>query len=185
MKLKINSVVGLLTNLRWDWLNLIFLLILLRGGVRSKVIFMTRGGGGVRQKVIFDDEGGRGGKPKSDFWWRGGGGGVQTPPKKDDIIYEQPLINGACPVKFSENVLFDISYWVDASYNYIKNVTQCNPILVRYVSKCIANIYLYTLGKNQLKIYCDRHQGSILCINRSFKQNCPSTCERELAEIIG
>ena len=35
--------------------------------VRSKVIFMTRGGGGVRQKVIFDDEGGRGGKPKSDF----------------------------------------------------------------------------------------------------------------------
>ena len=53
MKLKINSVVGLLINLRWDWLNLIFLLILLRGGVRSKVIFMTRRGGG--------------GKPKSDF----------------------------------------------------------------------------------------------------------------------
>ena len=67
MKLKINSVIGLLTNLRWDWLNLIFLLILLRGGVRSKVIFMTRGGRGVRQKVIFDDKGERGGKPKSDF----------------------------------------------------------------------------------------------------------------------
>ena len=39
----------------------------MRRGVRSKVIFMTRGGGGVRQKVIFDDEGGREGKPKSDF----------------------------------------------------------------------------------------------------------------------
>ena len=68
MKLQIYSVVGLLTNLRWDWLKLnFFLLILWGGGVRSKVIFMTRGGGGVRQKVIFDDKGGRGGKPKSDF----------------------------------------------------------------------------------------------------------------------
>ena len=37
---------------------------------------MTRGEGGVSQKVIFDDEGGRGGS---------------DPPKKDDIIYEQPL----------------------------------------------------------------------------------------------
>ena len=62
MRKKINSVAGLLTNLRWDWLNLIFF-----------VNFIERG---VRSKVIFDDE---------------GGGGVQTPPKKDDIIYEQPL----------------------------------------------------------------------------------------------
>ena len=38
---------------------------------------MTRGGGGVSQKVILHDE---------------GGGGVQTPPKNDDIICEQPLI---------------------------------------------------------------------------------------------
>ena len=67
MKRKIISVVGLLTNLRWDWLRLYFFLILWGGGVRSKVISMTRGGGGVRQKVIFDDEGGRGGRPKSDF----------------------------------------------------------------------------------------------------------------------
>ena len=67
MKSKIIFVVGLLTNLRWDWLNSIFLLILLRGGVKSKVISMTRGGGGVRQKVIFHDEGGRGGQAISDF----------------------------------------------------------------------------------------------------------------------
>ena len=60
MKLKINSVVGLLTNLRWDWLNLIFFVNFLRWWVRSNVIFMTRGGGGVSQKVILDDEGGRG-----------------------------------------------------------------------------------------------------------------------------
>ena len=37
---------------------------------------MIRGGGGVSQKVIFDDK---------------GGGEVQTPPKKHDIINEQPL----------------------------------------------------------------------------------------------
>ena len=37
---------------------------------------MTRGGGGVSQKVILHDEGGRGGP---------------DPPKKDDVIYEQPL----------------------------------------------------------------------------------------------
>ena len=63
MKLKIKSVVGLLTNLRWDWLKLKKNLFKFygEGGVRSKVIFMTRGGGGVRQKVIFDDKGGRGG----------------------------------------------------------------------------------------------------------------------------
>ena len=67
MKLQINSVVGLLTNLGWDWLRLNFFQILWGGGVRSKLISMTRGGGGVRQKVIFDDEGGRGGRPKSDF----------------------------------------------------------------------------------------------------------------------
>ena len=68
LEIKINSVVGLLTNLRWDWLKLFFLLLILWGwGVRSKVIFMMRRGGGVRQKVILDDEGGRGGKPKSDF----------------------------------------------------------------------------------------------------------------------
>ena len=67
MKQEIITVVGLLTNLRWDWLNIIFFVIFLRRWVRSKVIFMTRGGGGVRQKVIFDDEGGRGGRTKSDF----------------------------------------------------------------------------------------------------------------------
>ena len=38
---------------------------------------MIRGGGEVSQKVIFDDQGGK---------------GVQTPPKKHDIINEQPLI---------------------------------------------------------------------------------------------
>ena len=54
MKQKINSVVGLLTNLKWDWLNIIFLIILLRRGVRSKVIFMTRGGGGGgKAKSVF------------------------------------------------------------------------------------------------------------------------------------
>ena len=42
------------------------------------MIFDDEGGRGVSQKVIFDDEGGR---------------GVQTPHKKDDIIYEQPLIS--------------------------------------------------------------------------------------------
>ena len=42
------------------------------------MIFDDEGGRAVRQKVIFDDE---------------GGGRVQTPPKKDDIIYEQPLIS--------------------------------------------------------------------------------------------
>ena len=41
------------------------------------MIFHDKGGGGVSQKVILHDE---------------GGGGVQTPPKKYDIIYEQPLI---------------------------------------------------------------------------------------------
>ena len=39
---------------------------------------MTRGGGGQSQKEIFDNEGGRGGL---------------DPPKKDDIIYEQPLVH--------------------------------------------------------------------------------------------
>ena len=43
MKLENNSVVGLLTNLRWDWLNLIFV------------------------KSDFHEERGRGGKAKSDF----------------------------------------------------------------------------------------------------------------------
>ena len=37
---------------------------------------MTRGGGQVSQKVIFNEEGGR---------------EVHTPPKKEVIIYEQPL----------------------------------------------------------------------------------------------
>ena len=37
---------------------------------------MTSGGGGVSQKVILHDE---------------GGGVLQTTPKKDDIICEQPL----------------------------------------------------------------------------------------------
>ena len=53
MKLEINSVVGLLTNLRWNWLNFIFLINFLRGWVRSKVIFMTRGGRGGRAKSDF------------------------------------------------------------------------------------------------------------------------------------
>ena len=96
MKLKIISVVSLLTNLRWDLLNLIFLLILLKGGVVSKVIFMTRGGGGVRQKVIFDDEGGRGGKPQSDFWWRGGEGGSSPPLKKMTSFMNSPLLTNPC-----------------------------------------------------------------------------------------
>ena len=74
MKLNIISAVGFLTNLRWDWLKHYFFPNFTGRGVRSKVILMTRGGGGVRQKVIFDE-----------------GGGVQTPPKKDDIIYEQTL----------------------------------------------------------------------------------------------
>ena len=91
MKLKNTFVVGLLTNLRWDWLNLIYLFILLRWGVGSKAIFMTRRAGGVRQNVIFDDKGWRGGSQKGIFDVEGGGV-VQTPPKKDDIIYEQPLL---------------------------------------------------------------------------------------------
>ena len=53
MKLKNNSVVGLLTNFRWDWLNLIFC-----------IKFIERGG---KVKSNFYDEGGRGGKAKSDF----------------------------------------------------------------------------------------------------------------------
>ena len=42
------------------------------------MIYHDKGGRGVSLKVILPDE---------------GGGGVQTPPKKDDIIYEQPLIS--------------------------------------------------------------------------------------------
>ena len=42
------------------------------------MIFGDKGGRGVGQKGIFDDEG-----------WRG----VPGPPKKDDIIYEQPLVD--------------------------------------------------------------------------------------------
>ena len=38
--------------------------------------------------MIFHDKGGD--KAKTDFAQRGGG--VHTPTKKDDIIYEQPLI---------------------------------------------------------------------------------------------
>ena len=53
MKLQIYSVVGLLTNMRWDWLKLIFF-----------PNFMGRGG---QVKNNFYDEGGRGGKAKSDF----------------------------------------------------------------------------------------------------------------------
>ena len=47
MMLKIYSVVGLLTNLRWHWLKFyLFFLFYREGeGVRSKVIFMTRGEG--------------------------------------------------------------------------------------------------------------------------------------------
>ena len=44
--------------------------------LRKNMIFDDEGGRGVSQKVIFNDKGGR---------------GVQTPPKKNDIIYEQPL----------------------------------------------------------------------------------------------
>ena len=90
MKRKSISVVGLLTNLRWDWL-IFFLFLYWEGG---------------KVKTDFFDDGGRGGKAKSDFRWRGWEGGlskkwflmtrvggrVQTPPKKDDIIYEQSLI---------------------------------------------------------------------------------------------
>ena len=53
MMQKIISVVGLLTNLRWDWLRLYFF-----------PNFMGRGG---KVKSDFHDEGGRGGKAKSDF----------------------------------------------------------------------------------------------------------------------
>ena len=47
------------------------------GGVSQKVIFDDQGVGGVSQKVIFDDQ---------------GGGESRPPPKKHDIINEQPLI---------------------------------------------------------------------------------------------
>ena len=46
MKLKNNSVIGLLTNLRWDWLKLYFF---------------------PKVKSEFHDKGGKGGKPKSGF----------------------------------------------------------------------------------------------------------------------
>ena len=48
MKLEINFVVGLLTNLRWNWLNFICPVNFLRGWVRSTVIFMRRGEGESR-----------------------------------------------------------------------------------------------------------------------------------------
>ena len=44
MKLTFFSVVGLLTNLRWDWLNFIFFIKLMRGRVRSKIVFYDKGG---------------------------------------------------------------------------------------------------------------------------------------------
>ena len=50
---------------------------------------MTRWGGGVSQKVIFDDV--------------GGGRGVQTPHKKDDIIYEHPLTGKLLGLHSDEN----------------------------------------------------------------------------------
>ena len=53
MKLKIYSVVGLLTNRRWNWLKL-------------KKISKFYGEGG-KVKSDFHDKGGRGGKAKSDF----------------------------------------------------------------------------------------------------------------------
>ena len=52
MKLKVNSVVGLLTTLRWDCLNFFFVNLIERGG---------------KVKRDFYDEGGRGGKARSDF----------------------------------------------------------------------------------------------------------------------
>ena len=68
LEIKINSVVGLFTNLRWDRLKLNFFpLISLRGGSKVKSDFHGEGGGVVRQQVFFDDKGGRGDKPKSDF----------------------------------------------------------------------------------------------------------------------
>ena len=85
--------------------KLFFLLILFRGGVRSKVIFMTRGGGGVRQKVIFNDKGGRGVSQIVIFDDEGGRGGPDPPPKKDDIIYEQPLSDLECSCYRPVNLL--------------------------------------------------------------------------------
>ena len=40
-------------------------------------------------------EGEGGDRPKDDEWWRGGGG-VTISPKNDDVIYEQPLMEGCC-----------------------------------------------------------------------------------------
>ena len=67
---------------------------------------MTRGGGGVRQKVIFDDNGGRrGGSQKVIFDDEGGRGGPD-PPKKVDIIYEQPLIKRNHQTCLKQTTLF-------------------------------------------------------------------------------
>ena len=51
---------------------------------------MTRGG---KVKRDFSWQGGEVGLAKKWFCMKRGGGGVHTPPKKDDIIYEQPLMN--------------------------------------------------------------------------------------------
>ena len=59
---------------------------------------MTRGAGGVSQTMILIDK---------------GGGGVQTPPKKDDIIYEQPLVE-SCIVQLC-NMVLKISDHVSSS----------------------------------------------------------------------
>ena len=67
LEIKINSVVGLFTNLRWDWLKLNFFPNFMERGGKVKSDFRGEGGEEVRQKVIFDDKGVEGGKPKSDF----------------------------------------------------------------------------------------------------------------------
>ena len=86
---------------------------------------MTRGRGGVSQKGIFDDEGGRGGP---------------DPPKKDGIIYEQPL-----------------TY---CTYNQIKKKTlkwlASLPFSISKTNHCLMYIVLNTVQYNAMFI--------VLCI---------------------
>ena len=55
------------------------------------MIFNDQWGGGVSHKVIFNDQ---------------GGGGVQAPPKKQDIINEQPFIGVLLGIFLYINIYF-------------------------------------------------------------------------------
>ena len=90
MKLIMNSVVGLFTNLRWDWLKLNFYSVIYGEGGKVKSDFHDKGGRGGKAKSDFGAEGERGGVNQKVIFDYEGGGGVKTPLKKMTSFMNSP-----------------------------------------------------------------------------------------------